>query len=317
MSEVVNTKAVDIKAIRIDGGTQPRAAISESAWREYAAFLEAGVLLPPIDVFFDGVDYWLADGFHRFFAAKSLERTRITVNLHPGTRRDAVLFSVGANHGHGLQRTTSDKRKAVSTLLMDAEWATWADREIARRCGVGHQMVGELRASLRPSLAESSSEKPIERTYTTKHGTEATMHVEKIGRSQKPPAALPDRSPEAVQKRLERIRKMAGEGHSAAQIADAVDIGEATCRSIIKREGIDLPAQRATGKAHRHDSDRIVERMVMDAENLTADVNLIEFATLDRDRLGEWADSLIASKKALDSFIRRLVKEQQKNGQAA
>ena len=34
--------------------------------------------------------------------------------------------------------TNADKRRAVETLLNDAEWATWSDREIARQCGVHH-----------------------------------------------------------------------------------------------------------------------------------------------------------------------------------
>jgi len=72
---------------------------------------------------------------------------------------------------NGLRRTNEDKRKAVLTLLNDAEWAKWSDREIARRCGVNHELVSRLR----PSLAENASEKPVPRTFTTKHGTVTTM----------------------------------------------------------------------------------------------------------------------------------------------
>lgn len=63
-------------------------------------------------------------------------------------------------------------------LLEDEEWSAWSDREIARRCAVSNNFV----SSLRPSLSTVDSEK----TYTTKHGTTATMNTERIGRTPRP-----------------------------------------------------------------------------------------------------------------------------------
>ncbi len=71
------------------------------------------------------------------------------------------------------RRTNADKRKAVMTLLRDEEWSGWTDSEIARRCAVHHSTV----AAVRSSLANSASEQPTTRTYTTKHGTTATMNT--------------------------------------------------------------------------------------------------------------------------------------------
>lgn len=307
------TKAIAIDVIRIDGGTQPRAAISEATVSEYAEQMDAKPFPPP-DVFFDGVDYWLADGFHRYFAAKRLEKSHLTVAVHTGTKREAVLFSVGANAGHGLQRTNADKRKAVMTLINDDEWGKWSGHEIARRCGVSHTFANELKAekaATEASLAPSASEPSIQpRTFITKHGTETTMRIGNIGRSST------DRSASAVQERRHRISQMARDGHSSQQIAAALSLNEQTTRKIARLAGIDIPADRAVGKTKRHDSNRIVQCMVMDAENLTADVNLIDFARLDRDGLGGWITSLLASRKALDAFIRQLIKEQ-KHGEAA
>jgi hypothetical protein len=47
------------------------------------------------------------------------------------------------------------------------EWAGWSDREIARRCGVNHHLVADVRAT----LTGSSPSEPAPRTFTTKHGT--------------------------------------------------------------------------------------------------------------------------------------------------
>ena len=110
--------------------------------------------------------------------------------IHEGTQRDAVLFSVGANATHRRQRTNADKRKAVLTLLADAEWSGWSAREIARRCAVHPSYVDKLRAE--SSLPIVGSEP---RTYTTKHGTNATMQTENIGRSRAATAVLASPSP--------------------------------------------------------------------------------------------------------------------------
>jgi len=67
----------------------------------------------------------------------------------------------------------ADKRRAVMKLLNDDEWSQWSDREIARRCAVSHMTVNRLREEM--SLSQSYSEPVEPRTYTTKHGTTATM----------------------------------------------------------------------------------------------------------------------------------------------
>jgi hypothetical protein len=89
---------------------------------------------------------------------------KIEADVRPGSRRDAVLFSAGANASHGLRRTNDDKRRAVLILLDDAEWGAWSDREIARRCGVDNKTVSSLRA--RPS-EEVPQIRTVERNGTT------------------------------------------------------------------------------------------------------------------------------------------------------
>ena len=165
---------IAIALMRRDGGTQPRATIDRTTVSEYAFELKEGANFPPVVVFDDGADYWLADGFHRVEAAESISMTHIAATVKQGTVRDAVLYSVGVNATHGLRRTSADKRRAIMTLLSDEQWSQWSDREIARRCGVHHQLVGKIRIS----LDESSSE----RIYTTKHGTTTSMNTTNIGK---------------------------------------------------------------------------------------------------------------------------------------
>jgi hypothetical protein len=168
--------------IRIDGGMQPRAELSEAAVAEYAEAMEDGAKLPPVTVFFDRASYWLGDGYHRYHAHRQIGRMEIEVDLHEGSRRDAILHAVGANAAHGLRRTNADKRRSVALLLDDDEWSKWSDNEIAKRCAVSQPFVG----SARSSLITVGSEKPAERAYTTKHGTSTTMRISSIGKPARP-----------------------------------------------------------------------------------------------------------------------------------
>ena len=134
-----------LKRIRLDGGTQPRVEMDLALIDEYAACVDQ---LPPVDVVFDGKHYWLVDGFHRVKAHESAGRKEIHVEVRKGTRREAVLLSVGVNASHGLRRTNADIRRAVEIMLADSEWAQWSDRKIAEHCSVHHQTVANHRERL-------------------------------------------------------------------------------------------------------------------------------------------------------------------------
>jgi hypothetical protein len=134
-----------IAAIRTDGGTQTRAMLNEEQIVSYAEAMDDGAVFPPVTVFYDGTTYWLADGFHRLEATRRGSVKTIAADVRQGTRRDAILFSVGANAQHGLHRSNDDKRRAVTLLLSDSEWVKWSDREIAKACGVSPTFVGSLR----------------------------------------------------------------------------------------------------------------------------------------------------------------------------
>lgn len=171
---------VSISKIRIDGDTQPRESIDVNVVDDYAEAMRDGASFPPVTLFFDGVDHWLADGFHRTHGARKAGLEEVDAEVINGTKREAQLYSCGVNSDHGLRRTNADKRKAVMTLLADDEWSQWSDREIARRCGVSHRLVSNMRSEI-VTVNDSQSE-PQPRTYTTRHGTTATMSTENIGK---------------------------------------------------------------------------------------------------------------------------------------
>lgn len=172
---------LDRDKIRTDGGTQARTEINEATVREYAETLRQAAVeelpwpFPDVIVFYDGENYWLGDGFHRVNAAKQAEYHQVSAEVRQGTRRDAVLFAVGANATHGLRRSQADKRRAIETLLRDDEWGRWSDREIARRCNVSHPTVAAIRAEVTGNFSS-------ERVYVDKHGNETRMETASIGK---------------------------------------------------------------------------------------------------------------------------------------
>jgi hypothetical protein len=158
LRELINTSEktmVIVDRIKIDGGTQMRAGLDEATVSEYADFFRESRQwgdFPPVVLYHDGADYWLADGFHRVaawqHAGNALMGAKIPAEVRSGTRRDAILHAAGANANHGLRRTNADKRRAVKVMLRDEEWAKWSDAEIARRCAVDPKTVGNLRREL-------------------------------------------------------------------------------------------------------------------------------------------------------------------------
>jgi len=156
------TKTIAINHIRIDGNTQSRCTINQEVVAEYAALLSDHVILPSITLFFDGAEYWLADGFHRLHAHRANKKTHCIAEVHKGTQRDAVLYSLNANVPHGLNLSSEDKRKGVLTMLADPEWSELSDRAIARHCGCSHMTVGRLRNRSKPKLPQKVEQVPLQ-----------------------------------------------------------------------------------------------------------------------------------------------------------
>lgn len=234
-----------IAQIRTDGGTQPRAQINEAIVAEYADALTEGAKLPEVVVFHDGADYWLADGFHRFHANRKIGALDIDADVHQGTKRDAVLYSVGANNTHGLRRTNEDKRNAVLTLLKDAEWSEWPQRKIADACGVSREFVSRVSSDLGASCDRSQdARRTVERggkvyqQNTANIGKVPIVAPAKEKRSiATPPEGVPSANDELAEAR-HAITDLAAENESlrdrlAVEQMDASEEGKAEAATTI------------------------------------------------------------------------------------
>lgn len=145
--------------IIIDQGTQIRVAIDQKTVTEYAEAIMHKEVLPSLVVFSDGIKYYLADGFHRYFAYKNTVTPEVEVDIHKGTLRNAIEYALGANSKHGLKRTNEDKKNAVIIALNDFEWSMLGLREIAKLCGVSHTYVSTIKEKI-DAEKEPKKEKP-------------------------------------------------------------------------------------------------------------------------------------------------------------
>jgi hypothetical protein len=146
-SVLPSTEPIPLASIR-DGGAQMRVEVRPETVNEYATEMLDGAAFPPVVVFYDGSDFWLADGFHRVEAKRKIGHETIIAEIREGSSRDAILHGAGSNSSHGLRRTQADKRRAVERLLKDPEWARWSDRKIAEVAKVDHKTVGTIRREL-------------------------------------------------------------------------------------------------------------------------------------------------------------------------
>ena len=149
-------KILNIGVLVLEPKLQSRIEISEDAVAEYAEAIEGGDKFPPVLAYFDGIHYYLTDGYHRYHAHKRAGKASIECEVVNGTFRDAVFHSTSVNGSHGMRRTNADKRKAVMTLIEDFEWdQNMSSGEIAKHCRVSTSFVSNLRTATGTQSADT------------------------------------------------------------------------------------------------------------------------------------------------------------------
>ena len=176
-----------LETITLDEELQPRAAPDDDLLESLRESLENDEVLPPIIVFDDGRRLWLADGFHRLHVHKELGLTSITCTVIPGTRDDALRYSLSANARHGKPPNDSDRRRAyhiavahsfvnptdvagVAALLHCSErWARTLTEEVRSRADA------KRNAEIIRLKGEGRSNRDVARTMSIHHRTVANV----------------------------------------------------------------------------------------------------------------------------------------------
>ena len=168
----MQTQELSLTSINIYGGTQARVQTTDEAVESYADEMTQGAVFPPIVVYFDGATHWLADGFHRYLAAKRIGRPTILAEVQPGGRTDALRHALGANATNGVYRNNADKRNAVEIAL--EEWPDRANPVIAEICRVSVELVRRCRTE----MAKAGRIDPAEKV-TGRDGKEYPAQIER------------------------------------------------------------------------------------------------------------------------------------------
>lgn len=169
---------VPLADIIADKRYQPRVEMDKAIVTEYAKQMAGGDVFPPIRVIrlaSDGKLY-IADGFHRYYAAKKLNRKTIAVEIvkDKGTHTDILLECVKANNTHGLRRTNEDKQRAIEMILSEPAFAKLGNKKISVLALVSKSMVIDFKRRAAGELTRYEKEgKQAKKGVGTTQGKQA------------------------------------------------------------------------------------------------------------------------------------------------
>ncbi|KAI9129462.1 hypothetical protein [Acaryochloris sp. CCMEE 5410] len=88
------TENLSISKIKIDQEIHVFSKLNDAVISEFSEAMQRGADFPPITVFYDGSEYWLADGFHRIKAKEANGDRNILAEVEFGSRHEAKLYAV-------------------------------------------------------------------------------------------------------------------------------------------------------------------------------------------------------------------------------
>jgi hypothetical protein len=218
------------------------------------------------------------------------------------TRRAGELLKTFQHKGSGAGRPSNKSTAGAHGRLSES-----TQLQAARAAGMSeHQERVARNAAMIPAEEfEAAIAAPIAPTLST------LTRPRKGNRSAPRPPSAPLRGKGATTDaaraaRLDTIREMAGEGCNSIQIGAAVGVSAGYCRGLMRREGIECPADRMLGQARRLDPNRVMDHLVESLADIQTDAPSINLAALDPARLPAWIASLALSHRALSVLLGRL-----------
>ncbi len=234
-------KKLNLEAIRLDGETQARVALDNAQVSEYAEAMRDGDKFPPIVVFHDGSDYWLADGFHRYHATKQIGHASIEAEVKTGTVEEAQIYAFGANAKRGLSTNHDDNRSIIIRMLSHPISSGWTNAEIARHVGVSKMTVGRVKASLESKVTKAPGDS--KKTYQRKDGQKVTIDTDKLKTKKAQPEAEPPQEDERDHKIAELIDTVNELSAENQRLKDAIAVGQWDASEIEKIDVQDTLAE--------------------------------------------------------------------------
>lgn len=150
----MSTTTLALSELTADPDIQQRTTINDALVAEYAENIAEWQATAELTVFYDGEIHWLADGFHRFAAAKQAGMERVFVKIKNGVKRDAIRHSLGANANHGMRRNQADLARAYATAVEHELCSATDAKAVAALLGCSERHARALTAEARNAEKE-------------------------------------------------------------------------------------------------------------------------------------------------------------------
>ena len=169
--------------------------------------------------FNDGEKHWLADGYHRWHAHKAIEATDIAVQVFPGSREEALRFSLRANAAHGKRREPGDYARSYAIAVKHG-FVQAADTDAVRealqcsmRCAYDLTEVArkKIEAQRDAEIAAKKAAGKSNRTISKETGIPRATVNRHVPGSNSQPAEVSHPAPEPGQALFDKMTSPAGE----------------------------------------------------------------------------------------------------------
>lgn len=109
-----------------------------------------------------------------------------------------------------------------------------------------------------------------------------------------------------VRQRDELVRKMASDGATTDQIAQAIGLSRPGTARLCKRLGVTAHADAVVGRRHHIDPDHVVDSIVTGLDGMAYSLGLIDLGTVDQQKIQGWAAAMGTSLSAINRLYRQL-----------
>ncbi len=141
-------QAILLTQICTDSAIQPRLERNRRWIKALAQAMHQGRELPPVVCFYDGYNYWLADGLDRLEAAKLAEQKAILADIRQGSLQEAISYSRFGSQRNKDKRQVVDRFLGLLESMSEEEKEYWSHQNIGTYCCVTSAYVGQRRQNL-------------------------------------------------------------------------------------------------------------------------------------------------------------------------
>lgn len=222
----------------------------------------------------------------------------------------AISEYLDLTSSEGRARVAAAQRRLEVRIgqLLPNEQGRRTDRELLHRDE--EVLSPQQRSAFRAMAADPDTVEDVIATSTDDNPASRRQVTEAIKANKEPVVTTAlDKTREGVAARVAQAKDMAASGFTSAQIAAALGMGEGGFSKMKSQHGVDVPADRVTGKARRLDCDRILSESVSTLEGVAFGLDLLgdpDIAGLDPDQIAGWAESMTRTLRTINKFHKQL-----------